>query len=93
MKQNIVYSYDYLEMIRKKTAVLIGTSLKMGSIVAQADSKEQNKIYKVGENIGIAFQIMDDYLDTFGDPKIFGKKSAMIFYQTKKRISSQKHTN
>ena len=83
-KQSIVSSYDYLEMIRKKTAVLIGTSLKMGSIVAQADSKEQNKIYKVGENICIAFQIMDDYLDIFGDPKIFGKKIGNDILSNKK---------
>lgn len=69
-----VTSAQYIEMIRKKTSVLLGTALQMGAIIANATIAEQNKLYCIGENIGIAFQIMDDYLDTFGNPKIFGKK-------------------
>lgn len=73
-KKNIVSSEQYIEMIRKKTSVLIGTSLRMGTIVANAPLTEQRKMYQIGENIGLAFQIMDDYLDTFGNTKNFGKK-------------------
>lgn len=73
-KKSVVTSAEYLEMIRKKTSVLIGTAMQMGGIVAGISISEQKKIYRTGENIGIAFQIMDDYLDTFGNVKTFGKK-------------------
>lgn len=65
---------DYLEMIRLKTAVLLGASLKLGAVIARAKPEEREKIYKCGENLGMAFQLKDDLLDTFADEKKFGKK-------------------
>lgn len=65
---------EYIEMIRLKTAVLIGCALKMGAIVANATPEQADAIYKFGENIGIAFQLQDDYLDVYGDANTFGKK-------------------
>lgn len=64
---------DYLEMIRKKTAVLLACSLKMGAIIADAPQRDQDLLYEYGINIGIAFQIKDDLLDVWGNPAIFGK--------------------
>jgi geranylgeranyl diphosphate synthase type II len=64
----------YLEMIRLKTAVLLGCCLKCGSLVAEAKSDIAQKLYEFGVNIGIAFQIMDDLLDAFGNPEITGKQ-------------------
>ena len=65
---------EYLEMIRLKTAVLIGCSLKLGAILAKAPPCETTKIYTFGENIGMAFQLQDDLLDVFGDEQKFGKE-------------------
>ena len=65
---------EYLEMIRLKTAVLIGCSLKLGAILAKAPPAETAKIYSFGENIGMAFQLQDDLLDVFGDEQKFGKE-------------------
>lgn len=65
---------DYIEMIALKTAVLIACSAKMGAILSDADESQQELLYKFGYNLGIAFQITDDYLDTYGDVKVFGKK-------------------
>lgn len=65
---------EYLKMIEYKTAVLVGAALKMGGIVAGASEADQNHIYQFGRNLGIAFQLQDDYLDAFGDPKTFGKQ-------------------
>lgn len=64
---------EYLKMIGLKTAVLIACSAKMGAIIAGADSKICNSLYDYGYKLGLAFQIQDDYLDTFGDSKTFGK--------------------
>lgn len=64
----------YLQMIRLKTAVLLGCSLKTGAIIGGADQKAQNALFKIGENMGLAFQLMDDYLDVFGNPEKFGKQ-------------------
>jgi len=65
---------DYLHMIELKTSVLLAASLKMGSILGGASQRNQNLLYEFGKKLGIAFQIQDDYLDAFGDPKKFGKE-------------------
>ena len=65
---------EYLNMIRLKTAVLLGGSLKMGAIMADADAENADALYQFGLNLGMAFQLQDDMLDTFGDEAVFGKK-------------------
>ena len=64
---------DYLKMIGLKTAVLIACSAKMGAIIAGASAEECELLYKYGYDLGLAFQIADDWLDTYGDPSVFGK--------------------
>jgi geranylgeranyl diphosphate synthase, type II len=64
---------QYLEMIRLKTAVLLGCSMKMGALIAEAPAHEADALYDFGINMGMAFQLQDDYLDSFGDEKTFGK--------------------
>src|SRR5215471_10959083 len=66
---------DYLHMIELKTSVLLAASLKLGSILGGASQRNQNLLYEFGKKLGIAFQIQDDYLDAFGDPKKFGKQT------------------
>ncbi|MFT5102565.1 MAG: geranylgeranyl diphosphate synthase type II [Candidatus Latescibacterota bacterium] len=65
---------EYIKMIDYKTAVLIGAAMKMGAIVAGASESCQDGIYDFGRNLGIAFQLQDDYLDAFGNPETFGKQ-------------------
>lgn len=65
---------NYLKMIELKTAVLLGTSLKMGAIIAGAPKSDANHFYEFGKNIGVAFQLMDDILDVYGNPEKFGKQ-------------------
>ena len=65
---------QYIEMIRLKTAVLLAASLKMGAIIGGASSDDANALYDYGINLGLAFQLRDDYLDSFGDAAVFGKK-------------------
>lgn len=65
---------EYLQMIRLKTAVLLATSLKLGALNANASVEDADLIYDFGQDIGIAFQIQDDYLDVFADEKDFGKQ-------------------
>lgn len=72
--RNDVTILEYLKMIEFKTAVLLGAAMKMGAIVAQASETGKNGIYEFGKNLGIAFQLQDDYLDAFGDPESFGKQ-------------------
>ena len=64
---------EYINMIRLKTAVLLGCGLKIGAIIAGAPIAQANSLYHFGENLGLAFQLQDDYLDVYGDPIIFGK--------------------
>lgn len=72
-KQEISFD-EYLLMITYKTAELIGVAMKMGAIIANATTADQEKIYEFGKNLGIAFQLQDDYLDCFGNENDFGKK-------------------
>ncbi len=72
--RNDVTISQYIKMIEYKTAVLIGASLQMGAIIADASQSCQEKIYAFGKNLGIAFQLQDDYLDAFGNPLTFGKQ-------------------
>ena len=72
--RNDVSIEEYTEMIRLKTSVLLGAALKMGAQVAGADTKNQELIYDFGVNMGIAFQLQDDWLDLYADPEKFGKQ-------------------
>jgi len=79
-----VTQQEYLKMIEYKTAVLVAAALKMGGIVANASLEDQNSVYEFGKNLGIAFQLQDDYLDAFGDPKTFGKQVGGDIIENKK---------
>lgn len=72
--RNDVTEAEYIEMIRLKTSVLLACAQKIGAILAGASKQDQDNLYKFGEQIGLAFQLQDDYLDVYGDPKVFGKK-------------------
>jgi len=71
-------------MIEYKTSVLVAAALKMGAIIGEAEEKDKNLIYEFGNNLGIAFQLQDDYLDAFGDPKTFGKQVGGDIIENKK---------
>lgn len=72
--RNDVTEEEYIEMIRLKTSVLLACALKIGAILAGASSEDADNLYKFGEQIGLAFQLQDDYLDVYGDSKVFGKE-------------------
>ena len=84
-ERDLVLESEYLQMITWKTAVLLGAALKVGAIVAQASPEDIERIYLFGELIGVAFQIQDDYLDSFGDES-FGKRIGGDILNTKKTI-------
>lgn len=65
---------EYISMIILKTSVLIGCACRLGAIVADASAEDQRSVYDYGLKLGVAFQLQDDYLDTYGDPAVFGKK-------------------
>lgn len=81
---------EYLKMIEYKTAVLVGAAMKMGAIVAETSEENANLIYDFGLNLGIAFQLQDDYLDAFGDPETFGKQVGGDIIENKKTYLYQK---
>ena len=82
--RNDVTIEEYIKMISLKTSVLIGAALKMGAIVSEANEIEAQKLYDFGLNLGIAFQLQDDYLDTFGNPETFGKQVGGDIIENKK---------
>jgi geranylgeranyl diphosphate synthase type II len=65
---------EYIEMIRLKTSVLIGFSMEMGGLLASAPAEVSDSLYRIGETIGLGFQLKDDLLDVYGDPEKFGKQ-------------------
>lgn len=71
--RNDVREEEYIEMIRLKTSVLLACALKIGAILGGASKADAENLYKFGEQIGLAFQLQDDFLDVYGDPKVFGK--------------------
>ncbi|MDI1304594.1 MAG: polyprenyl synthetase family protein [bacterium] len=75
---------DYLKMIEYKTAVLVAAAMKMGAIIAQTSKENAKLIYDFGLNLGLAFQLQDDYLDAFGDPETFGKQVGGDIIENKK---------
>jgi geranylgeranyl diphosphate synthase type II len=75
---------EYLKMIEYKTAVLVAAAMKMGAIVAKTSEKEADLIYDFGLNLGLAFQLQDDFLDAFGDPETFGKQVGGDIIENKK---------
>ncbi|MBR1388917.1 MAG: polyprenyl synthetase family protein [Prevotella sp.] len=75
---------EYIEMIRLKTSVLLACALKMGGLLAGASDADQEALYRLGEKVGLAFQLQDDLLDVYGDPKVFGKKTGGDITSNKK---------
>lgn len=75
---------EYLKMITHKTSVLVAAAMKMGVVIAKATNEEAEAMYNFGLNLGIAFQLQDDYLDTFGDSEVFGKQIGGDIAENKK---------
>ncbi|MCA0364146.1 MAG: polyprenyl synthetase family protein [Bacteroidetes bacterium] len=75
---------EYIEMIRLKTSVLLGYALELGGLIAEADEESVKLLYSIGENMGIGFQLKDDILDVYADPKKFGKQVGGDIIENKK---------
>lgn len=82
--RNDVKEEEYMEMIRKKTSLLLGYALKIGAKLADASEEDCAKMYEFGEKMGLAFQIQDDILDVYGDTKLFKKKLGADIVDNKK---------
>ncbi|HKK61338.1 MAG TPA: polyprenyl synthetase family protein [Bacteroidales bacterium] len=85
-KRITVTEDEYIRMIELKTAVLIAASLKIGGMLGGASERDANELYHFGKALGIAFQLQDDLLDTYGNPKLFGKKPGMDIVDNKKTM-------
>lgn len=99
-EQELVNEAQYIEMIRLKTAVLLGFSLELGGLLAGMNQAEQNKLQQIGEQAGIGFQLMDDLLDVYGDKAKFGKqvggdivsnKKTYLLIKALERANSDQH--
>lgn len=94
--RNDVKEDEYIEMIRLKTSVLLACGMKMGAILADASAADADNLYKFGEQIGLAFQLQDDFLDVYGDSKVFGKAIGGDIVSNKKTymlINAFNHAN
>lgn len=85
-QQNSVSQAEYLHMIKNKTAVLLGCSLQMGAMIGGLSREESQPFYDFGIELGLAFQLQDDYLDAFGDPLTFGKQVGGDIIENKKTL-------
>jgi geranylgeranyl diphosphate synthase type II len=83
-KATIVSQAEYIRMIELKTSVLLAAAVKIGAIIGGADEKDSDLLYEFGRNLGLAFQIQDDLLDTYGDSKVFGKMAGGDIVANKK---------
>lgn len=90
-KRTDVTEEEYIEMIRLKTSVLLACALKIGAVLAGASESDADNLYKFGEQIGLAFQLQDDYLDVYGDPNVFGKAIGGDILCNKRHICSSMH--
>jgi len=90
-RQSFPAEPDYLEMIRKKTAVLLGWSLELGGRLAGAPESAVRDLYTMGETMGLGFQVQDDYLDVFGDARLTGKQQGGDILQGKKNFPYVHH--